>query len=90
MPLNTELTIDQRIQVARIAADLVMHHCKNLTSDKMTLPLSSQITARNEQVMRGDEPAPNRFRDVIEFEQTFEWAYDVVLETVTGESDSHE
>lgn len=87
MPHVKTLTIDQRIQVARIAADLLMHHCENLTSSKMTSPLSRQVALRNVMNERDEDPNPERYMDVIVFEQTFEWLYDTVLERVTGESD---
>lgn len=32
MPQHPTLSVDQKIQIARLAADLMMHHCPELTS----------------------------------------------------------
>ncbi|HFU1359311.1 TPA: hypothetical protein ACGQTY_002494 [Citrobacter farmeri] len=90
MPQKEALSLDQKIQVARIAAELLMHHCPELTSSKMTTTLSKQIEIRNLLIARGSDPNADRYADVCRFEQTFEWLYDVVLERVTGESVSLE
>lgn len=82
------LTTDQRIQVARIAADLMMRHCEELTSSKLRVSLSKQVEIRNELAEREGAPNPVQCQDVLRFEQTFDWLFDTILERVMGESDS--
>ncbi|WP_038912749.1 hypothetical protein [Dickeya zeae] len=80
MSVKTKLTIDQRIQIARMATDIYMHTFHELTSAKNVIPMSRTVNTNN------DAAKEERAR----IQRSYDWAFDLVASKVTDESETSE
>lgn len=90
MPQHPTLSVDQKIQIARIAADLMMHHCPELTSSNKVATFSSQLETCRRFTQAGDLSKSHLYSDIGIYEHTFDWFFKSVMKHVTDESVSLE